>query len=101
MRGQVETSVPALFSAADVHAPHQRWGLEDLSITANTYFNSVVNVTANTDGFRMRRVNIRANSFFCASETGVENVSHAHQVAWTDNSPPGWLSRAPTAIVMK
>eukprot|EP01045_Picozoa_sp_COSAG04_P038360 COSAG04_NODE_10244_length_793_cov_0.899135_1_plen_57_part_00 len=56
--------------------------MEDLSITANTYFNSVVNVTANTDGFRMRRVNIRANSFFCASETGVENVSHAHQVAW-------------------
>jgi hypothetical protein len=82
-------SVPALLSAADHTTPHQRWGVDDLSITANTYFHAVVNVTANTNGFRMRRVNIRANSFFCASTTGVENVTHAHQVAWSENSPNG------------
>ena len=55
----IDTAVPSLLTAADDTTPHQRWGLEDLSITANTYFHAVVNVTANTNGFRMRRVNIR------------------------------------------
>ena len=83
------TSVPALLSAADETTPGQRWGLEDLSITANTYFDAVDNISANTDGFKMRHVNIRANSFFCASTTGVENVTKAHEVAWSDNSAQG------------
>ena len=90
----VKTSVPALLSAADETTPGQRWGLEDLSITANTYFHAVVNISANTNGFKMRRVNIRANSFFCASRTGVENVTKSHEVAWSENSAQGAASES-------
>ena len=39
---------------------------------------------------------IRANSFFCASSTGVENVTRAHQVAWSENSAQGAASESHT-----
>ena len=66
------------------------WGIRDLQITANTIFSTVINVSASTDGFKLRRVAIRANSFFCASSTGVQvNATHplrAHQVPWTEDT---------------
>ena len=59
------------------------WGVRDLAVTVNTYYTSVFNVTNNTDGFRMQRVRVRANSFFCASHTNVSRVLHGHTVPWS------------------
>ena len=73
-------------------------------ITANTFFRAVVNISLQTDGFKMQRVMIRANSFFCASLTGV-NVTdahlRAHQVPWSENTnsyPDGQRVPPSTAI---
>jgi hypothetical protein len=81
------TSVDAaVASAAGAAAAKVTWGIRDLQITANTFYLSVINVTSATDGFKMQRTNIRANSFFCTSVTNArDNATYPlrpHEVPW-------------------
>lgn len=60
------------------------WGVRDLTITVNTFFVSVFNVTSEIVGWKLQRVVVRANPFFCASTTGAPvPVTHAHEVPWS------------------
>eukprot|EP00035_Acanthoeca_spectabilis_P027908 m.468354 g.468354 ORF g.468354 m.468354 type:complete len:509 (+) comp27404_c0_seq1:103-1629(+) len=82
-------TVPALLSAEEPPFTNGSvtWGIRDLQITANTYYLSVINVSVAVNGFKMQRVVVRANSFFCASKTNavvnVTNPLRAHEVPWS------------------
>ena len=84
----ISTAVPALLTNQKPAQPRGKvsWGLRDVGITANTYFHAVLNISRHTDGFKMQRVLIRANSYFCASFQGVKNVTGAHAVPWSENT---------------
>ena len=58
----------------DTMYPRVRYGVEDLAIYVVSHFNSIIDISAFTDGVRVRRIRVRANMFFGADWWG--SASH-------------------------
>mmetsp|Transcript_22093 Transcript_22093/g.66317 ORF Transcript_22093/g.66317 Transcript_22093/m.66317 type:complete len:262 (-) Transcript_22093:2313-3098(-) len=65
-----QTTAPQSYIAAANHSStkYVRYGAEDLSIYVLSYYNNVFDISADTDGVRLRRLRVRANAFHCGNE---------------------------------
>jgi len=61
------------------------WGIEGLTIYVTAYFNFIIYLTTGTDGFFMRDVRIRANSWFCLSENVKPDNIRGRSANWKQN----------------
>ena len=83
-----ETTAPKqMIGAASGTTQGVRFAVEDITFWHTTYYNTFIDISANTDGVRIRNVNIRANMYTWAwdtegSDSKSVNVHAPRQPTW-------------------